>query len=61
MSTNTKPRRQKAPTVVKTVSLKGDLAEWADQQAALQNRNLSNFVQTLLLELRAKREAVAAA
>ena len=40
------------PRTVRSVSLDSELALWVEQQAADQNRSVSNFVNTLLSRLR---------
>ena len=40
------------PRTVRSVSLDSELALWVEQQAAGQNRSVSNFVNTLLSRLR---------
>ena len=40
------------PHIVRSVSLDTDLALWIEEQAAGENRSVSNFVNTLLSRLR---------
>jgi hypothetical protein len=40
------------PHIVRSVSLDTELALWVEQQAAGENRSVSNFVNTLLARLR---------
>lgn len=39
--------------MTKAVSLSTDLAQWAEDQAKADNRNLSNFVETVLKKFQA--------
>ncbi len=47
-------------TTVRSVSLDTDLALWVEEQAAGENRSVSNFVNTLLGRLRDRAAAPAA-
>jgi hypothetical protein len=42
------------PHIVRSISLDTELALWVEQQAAGENRSVSNFVNTLLGRLRAR-------
>jgi hypothetical protein len=46
------------PHIVRSVSLDTDLVLWIEEQAAGENRSVSNFVNTLLGRLRARAGAV---
>lgn len=39
------------PTIVKSIRMQTSLADWIDERANKENRNFSNMVETLLLEL----------
>lgn len=46
-------KAKKRSRVTKAVSLSTDLAQWAEDQAKADNRNLSNFVETVLKKFQA--------
>jgi hypothetical protein len=49
MSTDTKPER-----FVKTLTLKPEAGAWVEEQAAKENRSVSNFIDTMILRHKAQ-------
>ncbi len=47
--------RRKSERITKAVSLSSGLAAWAEQQAARENRSLSNYIETLIGNLKKAR------
>lgn len=49
--------KRKQQRTTKTVSIDSDLADWAERQAASENRPFSNFVETVLKKVKSEEEA----
>ncbi len=47
--------RRKADRITKTLSLSSELAQWAEREAAKENRSLSNYIETFLANLKRKK------